>query len=75
MTQRRTSVGRVPSGQLMRLKDAAALVQVDIKTIYRWIDSGYLTAYRVGPRLLRVERSELLAVAKPIEANFPGGAA
>ncbi|GAM50994.1 helix-turn-helix domain-containing protein [Nocardia seriolae] len=59
----------------MRLKDAAALVQVDIKTIYRWIDSGYLTAYRVGPRLLRVERSELLAVAKPIEANFPGGAA
>ncbi|BAW08748.1 conserved hypothetical protein [Nocardia seriolae] len=50
-------------------------MQVDIKTIYRWIDSGYLTAYRVGPRLLRVERSELLAVAKPIEANFPGGAA
>ncbi|MEV6098654.1 helix-turn-helix domain-containing protein [Nocardia sp. NPDC051981] len=74
MTQRRTPDMRVPSSQLMSLRDAAAFAQVDIKTIRRWIDGGHLTAYRMGPRLLRVERSELLAVAKPVEANFPGGA-
>ncbi|UGT45166.1 helix-turn-helix domain-containing protein [Nocardia yamanashiensis] len=75
MTQRRTGDMRAPTGQLMSLREAAALAHVDIKTIRRWIDGGHLAAYRMGPRLLRVERSELLAVAKPVTANFPGGAA
>ncbi|MFE3028346.1 helix-turn-helix domain-containing protein [Nocardia tengchongensis] len=75
MTQRRNPEVHAPTGQLMSLRDAAALAQVDIKTIRRWIDRGHLAAYRMGPRLLRVERSELMAAAKPVPANFPGGAA
>lgn len=75
MTQRRSRDIRVPTGELMSLREAAALARVDIKTIRRWIDAGHLSGYRMGPRLLRVERSELLAVAKPVPANFEGGAA
>nr|WP_246598485.1 helix-turn-helix domain-containing protein [Nocardia tengchongensis] len=75
MTQRQTGDMRAPTGQLISLREAAALAKVDIKTIRRWIDGGHLTAYRMGPRLLRVERSELLAVAKPVPASFSGGAA
>lgn len=75
MTQRRSVDTRVPTGQLMSLRDAAALAQVDTKTIRRWIDGGHLRGYRMGPRLLRVERSELLAVAKPISVDLRGGAA
>ncbi|MFE3758014.1 excisionase family DNA-binding protein [Nocardia tengchongensis] len=75
MTQRRSMERRVPSGQLMSLREAAALAQVDIKTIRRWIDRGHLVAYRMGPRLLRVERSELLAVGRPVPVSVPGGAA
>ncbi|MGX1805184.1 helix-turn-helix domain-containing protein [Nocardia sp. NPDC055321] len=75
MTSRPDKATRGPSGQLMSLRDAAALAQVDTKTIRRWIDRGHLAAYRMGPRLLRVERSELMTVAKPVPANFPGGTA
>ncbi|QLY34492.1 helix-turn-helix domain-containing protein [Nocardia huaxiensis] len=58
----------------MSLRDAAALAQVDIKTVRRWINGGHLNGYRMGPRLLRVERSELLAIAKPIPTASSGGA-
>ncbi|WP_282775910.1 helix-turn-helix domain-containing protein [Nocardia sp. CC201C] len=75
MTQRRGADTRVPTGQLMSLRDAAALAQVNIKTLRRWIDGGHLNAYRMGPRLLRVERSELLSVAKPVPPSMSDGAA
>jgi excisionase family DNA binding protein len=51
-------------------KQAAEFIGIDVKTIRRWISQGRLTAYRVGPRLIRVDRESILKLASPI-----GGAA
>ncbi|WP_330182725.1 excisionase family DNA-binding protein [Nocardia sp. NBC_01503] len=84
MTQRPPTDSRPQIGQLISLRDAAALARVDIRTIRRWIDNGHLRAYRMGSRLVRVERHELLTIAKPIPAKhaqdnasrtYPDGAA
>lgn len=52
------------------IRQAAEHFSVDAKTIRRWIAQGRLTAYRVGPRLIRVDRESILKLASPI-----GGAA
>ncbi len=38
----------------------------DVKTVRRWISQGRPTAYRVGPRLIRVDRQSILKLASPI---------
>jgi excisionase family DNA binding protein len=40
------------------------------KTIRRWTAAGRLTAHRVGPRLLRLDRDQWLQLGRPV-----GGAA
>jgi excisionase family DNA binding protein len=52
------------------IKQTAAFFGVDGKTIRRWIARGDLIAYRIGPRLIRIERDSILKLASPI-----GGAA
>lgn len=39
--------------------DAAARVGVSTKTVRRWIASGQLAGYRMGPRLLRVDPDDV----------------
>ena len=41
------------------------------RTVRRWISDGPLTAHRIGPRLIRVDRESILKLAAPIG----GGAA
>ena len=43
---------------LYRARDVAAMVDVDVSTIYRAIRTGELTAYRVG-KLLRIPASAI----------------
>lgn len=38
---------------------AAARVGVSTKTVRRWIASGQLTGYRMGPRLLRLDPDDV----------------
>jgi excisionase family DNA binding protein len=45
--------------QYESISEAAARVGVSIKTIRRWIASGHLAGYRMGPRLLRIDPDEL----------------
>jgi excisionase family DNA binding protein len=52
------------------IKQTAEYIGADPKTIRRWIADGRLTAYRVGPRLIRIDRESILKLASPI-----GGAA
>jgi excisionase family DNA binding protein len=52
------------------IKQTADYFGVDVKTVRRWIAQGRLIAYRVGPRLIRVDRASILKLASPI-----GGAA
>lgn len=52
------------------ISQTAEFFAVDEKTIRRWIAQGRLTAYRVGPRLIRINRESITKLCKPI-----GGAA
>jgi excisionase family DNA binding protein len=47
------------------LTDAAARTNVSVRTLRRWIAEGRLTAYRAGPRLLRVDPDDLDAMMRP----------
>ncbi|MGA9676713.1 MAG: helix-turn-helix domain-containing protein [Mycobacterium sp.] len=51
-------------------RQAAEFFGVDVRTVRRWISDGRLTAHRVGPRLIRIDRESILRLANPI-----GGAA
>jgi len=48
--------------------ELAAEKNVTVKTIRRWIAHGYLDAYRMGPRLIRVRRDSVTRMenARPI---------
>jgi excisionase family DNA binding protein len=50
----------------LTINEAAALHRVSTKTIRRWIQAGYIRAYRVGPRLLRLERKSVINVGRRI---------
>lgn len=51
---------------LTSIGDAADHVDVSPRTIRRWIAAGRLPGYRVGPRLVKVDISELDAVVRRI---------
>lgn len=48
--------------------EAARLLSVSPSTIWRWIKSGKLTAYRVGERSIRISHRDLESVISPIRA-------
>lgn len=67
-----------PSGRrLVSIADAAAYADVHPATIRRYISSGRLAGYRVGPRLVKIDLVELDDLARPIPtaAEYPGPAA
>lgn len=49
-------------------EDAAARVGVSTQTIRRRIKDGSLPAYRLGPRLLRIDTDDLDALYSPTDA-------
>ena len=53
---------------LITIAEAAALIRVHPRTIRRRIAEGSLTAYRVGPHLIRLDAGELDAMLRPIPA-------
>jgi excisionase family DNA binding protein len=48
------------------IAETAAFYGVSTKTVRRWIASGVLTGYRVGPTLIRVDLDEAAALLRPI---------
>ena len=50
----------------MTIKQSAQFLAVDEKTIRRWISSGRIKAYRLGSKIIRVDRDSLLKVERPI---------
>lgn len=48
--------------QLISLTTAAARCDVSVRSIQRWISAGRLAAYRVGPRLVRIDAAELATI-------------
>lgn len=56
-------------GPLLRVPDAARMLQVSKWTIYRWIDEGRLKATKIGRGSLRVFRTSVDGL---IDANRRG---
>ena len=51
---------------LLTLAQAADSLAMDEKTIRRYIATGRLTGYRIGPRAVRVDADEIDSLARPI---------
>ena len=49
---------------LLRVKEAAQLLQVSKWTIYRWIDEGRLEATKIGGGSLRIFRRSVAALVE-----------
>src|SRR3990170_984096 len=45
--------------------EASSILNVSTSTVWRWIKTGRLTAYRVGPKNIRIRKADLGAVVKP----------
>lgn len=59
--------------RLVSLAEAGEYADVSPRTLRRYIASGRLTGYRVGPRLVRVDLNELDANLRPIVPPNGGG--
>jgi len=55
------------------VKEAAEMLGVNSATVRRWIDAELIKAYRLGPRMLRVKRSDLDALLSPIDPQHSNG--
>jgi excisionase family DNA binding protein len=56
----------MPAKRLVNLKTSADYLAVSLSTIRRMVSRGDLTAYRVGPKLLRLDADELDRIARRI---------
>ncbi|MGW5572623.1 helix-turn-helix domain-containing protein [Nocardia thailandica] len=52
---------------LIGLRDAGVLAGgVHPTTVRRWVKAGLLEAFQVGPRLIKVDRDQVLALKRPL---------
>ncbi len=47
------------------VREAAAALRVSVPTVWRWVRSGQLAAYRVGKRSIRIRKSDLGGMVAP----------
>ena len=58
----------MPAPRRISVHDAADYLGVSTRTLRRYIVTGKLPAYRVGPTLIRIDRADLDKLARPIPA-------
>jgi excisionase family DNA binding protein len=66
----RTQVPRIQTrtdSSYFTVGQAARMLAVSPSTVWRWIDSGKLSAYRVGGRAIRIKKEDLAAVMNPVK--------
>jgi excisionase family DNA binding protein len=56
---------------LLRIQEAATLLNVSKWTIYRWIEEGRLRATKLGQGSLRVFRASVIGLAGGVEPQIP----
>ncbi len=52
---------------------AAKLLGVSPSTVWRWIEADKLSAYRVGPRNIRIKKQDLEKMVQPARENQKEG--
>ncbi|MDV6275065.1 helix-turn-helix domain-containing protein [Rhodococcus erythropolis] len=60
--------------RLSTIAEAAETLGVSTRTVRRYIAAGRFRAYRVGPRLIRVDLSELDYAMRPMGVLINAGA-
>ena len=60
----REGVGEMVEQPLLRVKEAAQLLQVSKWTVYRWVDEGRLHATKIGGGSLRIFRVSVTALVE-----------
>ncbi len=61
------------SARLLTIADTAERLHVSTKTVRRRIADGRLTAYRVGPHLIRLDPAEVDGLLRPIPSAGGSG--
>jgi excisionase family DNA binding protein len=61
----------VSVSNLLTVKEVAAEFGVHHNTVRNWVNSGQITAHRVGSRLLRFKREDVLAMTTLCVADEP----
>lgn len=59
----------LPNPEWLTVEQVAAETSAHRNTVLRWIDKGYLPAYRFGPRVIRINRADLDAMIQ--ESRLP----
>ncbi|MHA3020125.1 helix-turn-helix domain-containing protein [Mycobacterium sp. BMJ-28] len=54
---------------LLTLVQAADVLQVNERTIRRYLSNGLLTGIRIGPRMIRIHRDSLIKLTRPVGAR------
>ena len=62
-----------PEHDLLTVAEAARVLKVSAVTIHRWLKQGRFPSYHLGPRYIRIRRSDLGAVLKPAGRSKTGG--
>ncbi|MDP2935922.1 MAG: helix-turn-helix domain-containing protein [Dehalococcoidia bacterium] len=50
---------------LLTISEAAKLLKISTVTLHRWLKQGRLPAYHLGPRCIRILRSDMAALLTP----------
>src|SRR5438067_10137533 len=65
--QRTAGAQHEQEGDLLTVKEAAALLKVSTATIKRYLKSGRLPGYQVGPRAIRIRAQDLAHIMRPTQ--------
>lgn len=69
MTEAVSEAIREQEDQILDVSDVAALMKTSEETVRSWIKSGKLSFYRLGPRLIRFRKSQVLEDMGQIKRN------
>ena len=58
--------------RLLTIEEAAGRLRCSKPTIRRYVSQGRLTAYRVGPRMIRLDGDQVDRLARPITPREKG---
>jgi excisionase family DNA binding protein len=53
-------------GRLIGISEGAEILGVNCRTIRRYIAAGKLPAYRVGPRLIKIDAADPQSLLQPV---------
>ncbi|WP_280422148.1 helix-turn-helix domain-containing protein [Nocardia carnea] len=51
---------------LITLQEGAETLGVSVRTLRNWVYDELLTLYKLGPRVVRIDRKELASLAQPV---------